>query len=162
MVVLTRLHLFTLEQVAGRGRRDARLAESRRHIRSGHRCARRQDHRGRYPHQPDDGLQSTRPGDPYRPPGIGQFAVIQAMGPQHAVELTPIDAHNPVESQTKRIAAFAAAPNGGLIVTVGGTAVHRDVVITAAAKSRLPAIYPYRYFAAGGGLSSVMNSRRLN
>jgi hypothetical protein len=30
------------------------------------------------------------------------------------------------------------------------------------AKSRLPAIYPYRYFAAGGGLSSVMNSRRLN
>jgi hypothetical protein len=87
-------------------------------------------------------------------PGIGQFAVIQAMAPQHAVELTPVDAHNPVETQAKRIAAFASAPNGGLIVTVGGTAVHRDVVMAAAAKNRLPAIYPYRYFAADGGLIS--------
>jgi putative tryptophan/tyrosine transport system substrate-binding protein len=92
--------------------------------------------------------------DPTRGPGIGQFAVIQAMAPQHAVELTPVDAHNPVESQAKRIAAFASAPNGGLIVTVGGTAVHRDVVIAAAAKNRLPAVYPYRYFATDGGLIS--------
>jgi ABC-type uncharacterized transport system substrate-binding protein len=92
--------------------------------------------------------------DPTRGPGIGQFAVIQAMAPQHAVELTPVDAHNPVETQAKRIAAFASAPNGGLIVTVGGTAVHRDVVMAAAAKNRLPAIYPYRYFAADGGLIS--------
>jgi putative ABC transport system substrate-binding protein len=92
--------------------------------------------------------------DPTRGPGIGQFAVIQAMTPQHAVELTPVDAHNPVESQAKRIAVFASAPNGGLIVTVGGTAVHRDVVIAAAAKNRLPAIYPYRYFATDGGLIS--------
>jgi putative ABC transport system substrate-binding protein len=52
------------------------------------------------------------------------------------------------------MAAFATAPNGGLIVTVGGTAFDRDVLIAAAAKNRLPAIYPYRYFAAGGGLMS--------
>jgi putative ABC transport system substrate-binding protein len=92
--------------------------------------------------------------DPTRGPGIGQFAVIQAVAPQHAVELTPIDAHNPAETHTRRMAAFASSPNGGLIVTVGGTAVHRDVVITAAAKNHLPAIYPYRYFAVDGGLIS--------
>jgi putative ABC transport system substrate-binding protein len=80
--------------------------------------------------------------------------VIQAMAPPHAVELTPINASDPGEAQTRRIAAFAASANGGLIVTVGGSAVHRDVVIAAAAKNRLPAIYPYRYFAADGGLIS--------
>jgi putative ABC transport system substrate-binding protein len=80
--------------------------------------------------------------------------VIQAMAPPHAVELTPINASDPAEAQTRRIAAFAASPTGGLIVTVGGSAAHRDVVIAAAAKNRLPAIYPYRYFAADGGLIS--------
>ena len=80
--------------------------------------------------------------------------MIQAMAPPHAVELTPIDASDSAEAQTKRIAAFATSANGVLIVTVGGSAVHRDVVIAAAAKNRLPAIYPYRYFAADGGLIS--------
>jgi len=92
--------------------------------------------------------------DPTRGPGIGQFAVIQAMALPHAVELTPINAVDSTETQTRRIAAFAASPNGGLIVTVGGTAIDRNVVITAVAKNRLPAIYPYRYFAADGGLIS--------
>ena len=92
--------------------------------------------------------------DPSTTSGIGQFAVIQAMAPTHAVELTPIDAVDPAESQARRIAAFATSPNGGLIVTVGGTANYRDVVIAAAAKNRLPAIYPRRYFAADGGLIS--------
>jgi putative ABC transport system substrate-binding protein len=92
--------------------------------------------------------------DSTRGPGIGQFAVIQAMAPMHAVELMPINAHDPTETKIRRIAAFAASPNGGLILTVGGTAFDRDVMIAAAAKNHLPAIYPYRYFAADGGLMS--------
>jgi len=92
--------------------------------------------------------------DPTRGPGIGQFAVIQAMARPHAVELTPINAHDPIETKTRRMAAFAAAPNGGLIVTVGGTAFDRAPVIAAVAETHLPAIYPYRYFAADGGLMS--------
>jgi ABC-type uncharacterized transport system substrate-binding protein len=92
--------------------------------------------------------------DSTRGPGIGQFAVIQAMAQPHAVELTPINAHDPTETKIRRIAAFAASPNGGLILTVGGTAFDRDAVIAAAAKNHLPAIYPYRYFAADGGLMS--------
>jgi len=92
--------------------------------------------------------------DPTRGPGIGQLAVIQALAPVHGVELVPINANDPLETQSRRIAAFAASPNGGLIVTVGGTAIDRDALIAAVAKSRLPAIYPYRYFAADGGLIS--------
>jgi ABC transporter substrate binding protein len=69
--------------------------------------------------------------DPTRGPGIGQFAVIQAMAPPYAVELMPIDASDPAEAQTKRIEVFATSPNGGLVVTVGGTAFRRDVVIAA-------------------------------
>ena len=52
------------------------------------------------------------------------------------------------------IAAFARIPKAGLVVTVGGTAVRRDVIVAAAAKYRLPAIYPYRYFVSDGGLIS--------
>src|SRR5262249_2794472 len=76
------------------------------------------------------------------------------MAPTHAVELTPINANDPVETLTREIAAFASSPNSGLIVTPGGTAVRRDAVSTAVAKSRLPAIYPYRYYVADGGLIS--------
>ena len=91
--------------------------------------------------------------DATRGPGIGQFAVIQAMAPPHRVELSPINAGDPAEME-RGIAAFARTSNAGLIVTVGGTAVRRDLIVAAAAKHRLPAIYPYRYFASDGGLIS--------
>jgi ABC-type uncharacterized transport system substrate-binding protein len=91
--------------------------------------------------------------DATRGPGIGQFAVIQAMAPPHRVELSPINAGDPAEME-RGIAAFARSPNAGLIVTVGGTAVRRDLIIAAAAKYRLPAVYPYRYFVSDGGLIS--------
>jgi putative ABC transport system substrate-binding protein len=91
--------------------------------------------------------------DATRGPGIGQFAVIQAMAPPHSVELSPLNAGDPAEME-RGIEAFARSANAGLIVTVGGTAVRRDVIIAAAAKYRLPAIYPYRYFASDGGLIS--------
>ncbi len=91
--------------------------------------------------------------DASRGPGIGQFAVIQAMAPPQGVELRPINAGDPTEME-RGIAAFARGPNDGLIVTVGGTAVRRDIIVAAAAKYRLPAIYPYRYFVVDGGLIS--------
>jgi putative tryptophan/tyrosine transport system substrate-binding protein len=91
--------------------------------------------------------------DASRGPGIGQFAVIQAMAPPHRVELSPINAGDPVEME-RGIAAIARIPDAGLVVTVGGTAVRRDVIVAAAAKHHLPAIYPYRYFVIDGGLIS--------
>jgi putative ABC transport system substrate-binding protein len=53
------------------------------------------------------------------------------------------------------ITAFARSANGGLIVT-GSTlgALHRDLIVTLAARHGLPAIYPQRYYVTGGGLIS--------
>jgi putative ABC transport system substrate-binding protein len=69
------------------------------------------------------------------------------------MELSPINAPDVSEIESA-IAEFASSPNGGLIVTVGGTAIHRDLIIALAAKHRLPAVYPFRYFVSGGGLIS--------
>ena len=53
------------------------------------------------------------------------------------------------------LAAFARKPNGGLIVNGDAfTSVHREQIIAVAARNRLPAIYPYRFYAADGGLIS--------
>jgi putative ABC transport system substrate-binding protein len=80
--------------------------------------------------------------------------VIQAAASPLAVELSPVDTRDPAEIE-RAVAAFAREPNGGLIVVVASAAtVNRDLIIALAAKHRLPAIYPYRYFAAGGGLVS--------
>jgi len=55
----------------------------------------------------------------------------------------------------RAITAFARSSNGGLIVTGSPlTLVHRDLIITLAARHRLPAVYPFRYFATSGGLIS--------
>jgi putative ABC transport system substrate-binding protein len=86
--------------------------------------------------------------------GIGQWAVLQTVALSPPVELTPINASDPAEVE-RAIAAFAREPNSGLIVVVSAWAtVHRELIIALAAKHRLPAIYPYRYFVAGGGLVS--------
>jgi putative ABC transport system substrate-binding protein len=53
------------------------------------------------------------------------------------------------------VMAFASGSNDGLIVTDSRFAtIHRDLIITLAARYRLPAVYPFRFFATGGGLMS--------
>jgi ABC-type uncharacterized transport system substrate-binding protein len=53
------------------------------------------------------------------------------------------------------IAKFAADGNGGLMVLPDvNTIYHRDRIIALAARHRLPAVYPFRLFAASGGLMS--------
>ena len=90
--------------------------------------------------------------DPRTAHGIGQLAVIQALAPT-GLELFPVNAVSAAEIE-RAIAAFARSPNGGLIVTSGGTGIHRDVIISLAARHRLPAIYPFRYYSLDGGLLS--------
>jgi len=84
--------------------------------------------------------------------GIGQFAVIQSVAPSVGVEVTPINSQDASDIE-HAITAFSRKPNGGLIVT-GGSLVHRDLIITLAARHRLPAIYWQRLYAANGGLVS--------
>jgi putative ABC transport system substrate-binding protein len=91
--------------------------------------------------------------DAMRGPGIGQFAAIQTVAPSLGVELTAINALD-VREIERSVAAFARSANGGLIVTSGGTGFHRDVIIPLAARLRLPAVYPYRYYTTDGGLAS--------
>jgi putative ABC transport system substrate-binding protein len=92
--------------------------------------------------------------DPTHGPGIGQFAVIQAMAPARRVEPIPINPYD-LADMARRITAFARVPNGGMIATVGGgVATHRATVIATANANHLPAIYPYHYYAADGGLVS--------
>ena len=79
--------------------------------------------------------------DPTRGPGIGQFAVIQSVGSSLGVELRPINAPDRAEIE-RAIAAFARSSNGGLIVTSGGTGFNRDLIVSLAARHRLPAVYP--------------------
>jgi putative ABC transport system substrate-binding protein len=86
----------------------------------------------------------------------GQFAVIQAMAPLlKVVEVNPVNAQAS-EIQTA-VAAFARAPNGGLIVPLSpAVRLNRDLIIALAARHKLPAVYGERHFAAAGG-----NRKRL-
>jgi putative ABC transport system substrate-binding protein len=90
--------------------------------------------------------------DPAIAAGTGQLGAIQAVAPSFGVELSPVDVRDPAEIE-RAITTFARAPNGGMIVTGSPSqGVHRELIIALAAKHRLPAVHPFRYMAAGGGL----------
>ena len=74
-------------------------------------------------------------------PGIGQFGAIQSVAPSLGVEVSPVDVRDAPEIE-RAITAFARQPNGGLIVTGSGLAVaHRELIVTLAARHKLPAVY---------------------
>jgi putative tryptophan/tyrosine transport system substrate-binding protein len=92
--------------------------------------------------------------DPATPSGTGQFGVIQAVASSLRVEVSPVNTRDAGEIE-RAVAAFARSPNGGLVVTGSGAAiVHRGLIITLAARYRLPAVYFERSFVATGGLMS--------
>jgi putative ABC transport system substrate-binding protein len=92
--------------------------------------------------------------EPTLPAGIGQFAVIQATAPSQSLEVTAINVSDEREIE-RSIAAFAGSTNGGLIVTAGPSIInHRKLIVTLAAKHRLPAVYIERLFVVEGGLLS--------
>ena len=88
------------------------------------------------------------------PAGIGQFAVIQYVALSVGVEVSPVNVSDAPEIE-RAIAAYARQPNGGLIVTASAlAAVHRDLIVTLAARHKLPAVYSQRHYTAAGGLIS--------
>jgi putative tryptophan/tyrosine transport system substrate-binding protein len=89
--------------------------------------------------------------DPTSAAGIGQFAAIQGVAQSLAVELTPVAVRDTAELE-RSMAAFARAANSGMIVTAGGTGFRRDLIIRLASRHKLPAVYPFRYYAKDGGL----------
>jgi putative ABC transport system substrate-binding protein len=91
--------------------------------------------------------------DPSNPSGIGQFAVMQAVAPGLGVEVVPINVRDAGEIE-RAVATFARSTNGGLIATGGPTTTHFQLIVALAARHRLPAVYPYRFFVSAGGLIS--------
>lgn len=86
--------------------------------------------------------------------GTAQFAAIQAVASSLRVEVNPVNVRDATEIE-RALAAFARAPNGGLIVTGGArTYRHRDLIIRLAIRLKLPAVYNERNFVAAGGLIS--------
>jgi putative tryptophan/tyrosine transport system substrate-binding protein len=95
--------------------------------------------------------------DPTIPTGPAQFGVIQAVAPSLGMDVVPINVRDVPEIE-RALTAFARSSNGSLIVTPSGFAsVNRDLIITLAARHRLPAVYFGRYFVTSGGLISYGN-----
>jgi putative ABC transport system substrate-binding protein len=90
--------------------------------------------------------------DPADPAGIGQFGALRTAAPAVGIDVHPIDVRDPAAIE-RGINAVASAANGGLVVTGSAPAgAHRNLIIALAARHRLPAVYPYGYFAKDGGL----------
>jgi putative ABC transport system substrate-binding protein len=86
--------------------------------------------------------------------GIGQFAIIQSVAPSVAVDVRPLNMGEATEIE-RAVAAVAHSANGGLIVLASALAVrHRDLIVTLAARHKLPAVYYERHFVDAGGLIS--------
>ena len=90
--------------------------------------------------------------DPTSTVSIGQLAAINSVARTFGVEVTPLGgvAAGDIE---RTVTEFARRPNGGLIVVATASlADNRGLIISLAAKHRLPAVYPFPFFVADGGL----------
>jgi putative tryptophan/tyrosine transport system substrate-binding protein len=86
--------------------------------------------------------------------GIGQFAVIQSVAPSVGVEVRPVNVRDADEIE-RAVSAFSRSSNGGLIVSASpSTATHRELIVTLAARHKLPAVFSHRAYVAAGGLMS--------
>ena len=84
----------------------------------------------------------------------GLLGAIQGVASSFALEVVPLGVRDAGEIE-RGITAFADRSSGGLIVLASPlSALHRDLIVTAAAKHRLPAVYALRFYATGGGLVS--------
>ena len=76
------------------------------------------------------------------------------MASSFGVEVTPINVRDSGEIE-RAITAFVRTSRDGLIVTGSAlTVFHRDLIVTLAARHKLPTVYYRRYFVTSGGLTS--------
>jgi putative ABC transport system substrate-binding protein len=79
---------------------------------------------------------------------------IVTVAPSLGVNLVASPTRNPAEVD-RAITAVAGESKGGLIINPDAfTGAHRSLIVSLAARYRLPAVYPYRYWVADGGLIS--------
>ena len=90
--------------------------------------------------------------DPTNPTGFGQLGAIQSMAPSLGVQISPVSIRDKAEIE-RGLATFARGSNDGMIVLPGPqTVTHREIIITLAARQKLPTVYPYPFYITGGGL----------
>lgn len=93
--------------------------------------------------------------DPAVTSNVGQFAAIQSVAPSFAVEVTPLGGRNAKEVEQTIIEFARLGSNCGLICAAAPLTVNnRNLIISLAAQYRMPAIYPFRFYVADGGLMS--------
>ena len=88
--------------------------------------------------------------------GAGLFYLrpIEAAAPSFAVEALTVQVRVPADIE-RRMTELAREPNVGLIVMPdNSTTIHRHLIISLAARFRIPTVYPYRFFVEAGGLMS--------
>jgi putative tryptophan/tyrosine transport system substrate-binding protein len=91
--------------------------------------------------------------------GNSMFAAIQTAAEPLRVEVNPVSLRDATEIE-RAVAAFARSSNSALIVTAtAAAALHRDLIITLAARHKLPAVYPERNYVTAGGLISYGSDR---
>jgi putative ABC transport system substrate-binding protein len=92
--------------------------------------------------------------DPTLPFTSGELGAMQGVAPSLHVDVSAVNVRDTGEIE-RGITTFARQPNGGL-VTLGSpvTLANTDLIVTLAARHRLPAIYTTRYFVTSGGLMS--------
>ena len=82
------------------------------------------------------------------------LAPIEAAANQAAIKSQAVAVSGPADIEGA-FASLASEPGGGLIVMPDNfTTIHRRLILAQAAQYRIPAIYPFRYFAPEGGLMS--------
>lgn len=92
--------------------------------------------------------------DPTSGAGKGQLAAMESAAPSSELELFPVGVRD-ADEIGRAISELAREPNGGLVVTTSTRAsAHRDLIVMLAARHRLPAIYPFRFYVDSGGLIS--------
>jgi putative tryptophan/tyrosine transport system substrate-binding protein len=90
--------------------------------------------------------------DSNSPTGFGQLGAIQSVAPSLGIEISPINIRDADEIE-RGVEAFARGSNHGLIALPGLQPImHRELIIALTARHKLPAVYPYRYHVASGGL----------
>jgi len=86
--------------------------------------------------------------------GTSQFAAIQAVAPSLGVEVSPLNVREAGEIE-RTVGTFSRTANGGMVVASGsGVLRHRQLIVSLAARHKLPAIYSQRQFVVAGGLVS--------
>ena len=99
--------------------------------------------------------------DAANPAGIGQFSAIQAVAPSLGLEVSAVNVRDAGEIG-RAIAAFARSANSGLVATTSAMAtVHGDLIITLAARHKLPTVYGNRFSIVNGGGEICVNGGQL-